>query len=113
MTQQLTAQEVTTTLREWGGVDDTPEATEWLRSVTAQMNGWLTRGDGIAMYENRDMGHPELGTKRFVSFGSPAAQLETDTPPDMLPDGVGGGVNWRYGLVGTYRGAALTTGAEV
>ena len=36
------------------------------------------------------------------SFGSPAAQLETDHPPQTLPD-IGGAINWRYQLIGTYR----------
>ncbi len=107
---ELTAQDVVTSLRKWGGVDDTPESVAWLNNVVDQMNTWLGRGDGIAVFENQDMGHPDLGDRRFVSFGSPAAQLETDTPPDRLPDGVGGTVNWRYGLVGTYRGAPLVIG---
>ena len=70
------------------------------------VNRWLQRGDGIAVYENHDLGHPELGHRQFVSFGSPAAQLETDTPPEGLPD-IGGRINWRYRLVGVYRGELL------
>lgn len=63
---------------------------------------WLNRGDGIAVYENHDLGHPELGHRKFMSYGSSAAQLETDTPPERLPD-IGGAINWRYQLVGVYR----------
>ena len=64
---------------------------------------WLERGDGVAVYENQDFGHPDLGHLQFVSYGSPAAQLETDVPPQRLPD-IGNAINWRYQLVFTYRG---------
>lgn len=63
---------------------------------------WLSRGDGIACYENQDMGHPGLGDRKFCSYGSSAAQLETDTPPERLPD-IGGEINWRYTLIGVHR----------
>lgn len=63
---------------------------------------WLDRGDGIAVYENHDLGHPGAGHRKFVSFGSNAAQLETDDPPTRLPD-IGNQINWRYQLIGTYR----------
>lgn len=104
----LTAQRIIAALTDWGGIDDTPEAAEWLITVINRMNGWIERGDGIAMYENADLKHPNLGDKRFVSYGSAAAQLETDTPPQTLPDGIGGTINWRYTLTGTYRGSPLT-----
>jgi hypothetical protein len=63
---------------------------------------WLARGDGIAVYRNEDLGHPEIGHLQFLSFGSHEAQLETDTPPERLPD-IGSRINWRYRLAGTYR----------
>jgi hypothetical protein len=40
---------------------------------------WTDRGDGVAVYENHDLGHPELGQCQLTSFGSRTAQLETDT----------------------------------
>lgn len=106
MSTQLTAQDVVAMLREWGGVDGTPEAAAWLTTTLRQMNDWLARGDGIAVYTNEDLGHPDLGDKRFVSYGSQAAQLETDTPPEQLPDTTMS-INWRYRLTGTYRGEVL------
>lgn len=63
---------------------------------------WFDRGDGVAVYENHDLGHPELGHRKFLSYGSADAQLETDEPPERLPD-IGGAINWRYQLVGVYR----------
>lgn len=66
---------------------------------------WLARGDGVAVYEDADLSSPGLGDWKVTSYGSAAAQLETDTPPMRLPDGVGGpgAINWRFVLVGTYR----------
>lgn len=72
----------------------------------AQVNAWLARGDGIAVYENADLGHRELGHRQYLSYGSPAAQLEVETPPTRLPD-IGGRINWRYQLVGVHRGTPL------
>jgi hypothetical protein len=70
--------------------------------VIAQVGRWLDRGDGAAVYENHDLGHPEAGAPKIASFGSPAAQLETDEPPEQLPD-IGNAINWRYRLIATYR----------
>lgn len=75
-----------------------PDDPETLETV----NRWLARGDGIAVYENQDMGHPELGHRQFLSYGSSDAQLETNEPPIRLPD-IGGAINWRYQLIGVYR----------
>lgn len=101
--KEFTAKEVVTTLIEWGELDDSPDATRWLWETTSKMNEWLKRGDGIAVYENQDLGHPELGDKKFLSYGSEAAQLETDTPPEQLPD-TKQSINWRYRLIGIYKG---------
>ena len=67
-----------------------------------QVQKWLDRGDGVAGYENHDLGHRDLGHRQFVSFGSKYAQLEEDTPPKRLPD-IGSAINWRYQLIGTMR----------
>ena len=61
---------------------------------------WLERGDGCAVYENKDLGSSSVGHKKFVSYGSQAAQLEMGAPPKKLPD-IGGQINWRYQLIGT------------
>ena len=44
--------------------------------VIAQINKWLIRGDGVAVFENHDMGHPMVGEGRLASFGSKRAMLE-------------------------------------
>jgi hypothetical protein len=72
---------------------------------------WLTRGDGVAVYENAELGHPELGHCKIVSYGSAVAQLEPQQlnsegmPPQTLPDGIPAGeINWRYQLKAVCRG---------
>jgi hypothetical protein len=52
--------------------DEAPDA--W-----RQMGSWLARGDGVAVYRNQDLGHPQVGMPKIVSYGSPYAQLEVDT----------------------------------
>jgi hypothetical protein len=74
-----------------------------------QVNEWLARGDGIAVYVNADLGSHEVGHHRMASFGSPRAQFVV--PPDQLPD-FPGEINWRYRLEGVYRGRELTSPAE-
>jgi len=68
----------------------------------ATVQVWLDRGDGIAVYENHDLSHPEQGHRQFVSYGSPTAQIEEDYPPKRLPD-IGSKINWRYQLIGTLK----------
>lgn len=74
--------------------------TAWLDGAVARINRILERGDKIAVYENHDLGHPEIGHRQYVSYGSLAAQLGGAEPPERLPD-IGGAINWRYVLVGT------------
>lgn len=69
-------------------------------------NAWLRRGDGIAIYEAMAFDRSDFGARKYVSYGSPDAQLEVDEPPVQLPD-IGPQINWPYRLVGTYRGAEL------
>jgi hypothetical protein len=64
---------------------------------------WLDRGDGCAVYEDHNLGSPNAGHRQFVSFGSPAAQLEGPNPPQRLPD-IGGVINWAYQLVAVCHG---------
>lgn len=77
-------------------------------SEVAKINHWLSRGDGVAVYENHHIGHPGLGDKQFVSFGSADAQLEVDEPPQVLPD-ISNKINWRFWLIATYRGEPIAS----
>jgi len=52
--------------------------------VIAQINVWLDRGDGVAVFENHDLGHPDLGQGRMLSFGSRKAMIEP--PPCKASD---------------------------
>lgn len=100
-------------------VKDLPDgfAHDWLASVEALVNKAHGRGDGVAVYTNVDLGHPDIGQWQVVSYGSEASQLETrhakhfestreqlklfghgeDEIPLTLPD-IGGRINWRYYL---------------
>jgi hypothetical protein len=80
-------------------------ADDWAGRVMAQVQKWLDRGDGATVYENQDLGHLQLGDKKIMSYGSPAAQLEGTEPPERLPD-IGSQINWRYRLIGIYGGPA-------
>ena len=70
--------------------------------VWTKINTWLERGDGVAIYRNEDLSHRDVGLMQFVSYGSPAAQLEDEEPPKQLPD-IGGSINWRYQLWATFK----------
>lgn len=88
---------------------DEEDGEQRLASSIRTVNTWLERGDGVAIYENQDLGHWALGHKIFLSFGSTDAQIErsSDLPascPIELPHGM---MAWRYQLVGTYRGESL------
>lgn len=75
------------------------------QGAVSVLNHWLERGDGVAVYQNVDLGNQEIGHRQFVSFGSEEALLPGE-PPERMPD-VGGAINWRYILEGIYRGEAL------
>lgn len=62
---------------------------------------WLDRGDGVAVYENHDLGSRNIGHKQFMSYGSPAALIEQPVPPERCPDIVGRAPNWAYCLKAT------------
>jgi hypothetical protein len=49
------------------------------------------------------MDSSQHGHRKFVSFGSSEAMLETDTPPARLPD-TETQIHWAYQLVSTFRG---------
>lgn len=71
-----------------------------------RINLWLARGDGVAVYENMDLGHRELGHRQFISYGSAAAAIQGYAPPERLPD-FPQRINWRYCLIGVFQGASL------
>lgn len=79
---------------------------DWLVHTTATVNRWLARGDGVAIYINQDMASSNYGHRQITSYGSQDAQLEMERPPARLPD-IGGEINWRYMLEGTYQGEPL------
>lgn len=86
---------------------------EWLNAVEQLGQRAHVRGDGLAIYVNNDLGHPEVGEWQVVSYGGTEAQLETrheqteelgrprlfihgeDYLSRVLPD-IGGRINYRY-----------------
>lgn len=94
---EYTENEIREIIADWG--DAAPQVLE-------TVNLWLARGDGVAVYENQDLGHPEGGERRLMSYGSEKAQVESDVPPERMPD-IGHQINWRYVLVGCYRSDPL------
>jgi hypothetical protein len=50
---------------------------DWLNAVEQLGQRAHARGDGLAIYVNNDLGHPEVGQWQVVSYGGEDAQLET------------------------------------
>lgn len=104
--RKLSRDELAQEARENSGGDE-----HYVADVLRLYDRAVLRGDGVAVYENHDLGHPEIGEKQYATFGSALAQLEArladDTTPSRaelpvlprtLPD-IGGRINWRYQLV--------------
>lgn len=87
------------------------EDRNWSEKTRATFNRWLARGDGLAVYRNAAMDSSGCGNRKYVSFGSKEAQIETDEPPQRLPD-IGNQINWMYQLEGVFRGESLDTSAD-
>ncbi len=73
------------------------------QAVIGQISKWIDRGDGAAIYRNEAFDHSQFGTVQIVSYGSSAAQIESDEPPKMMPN-IGNAINWPYCLEATYHG---------
>lgn len=99
------------------GIDQPSAVNQYLSDVGSLIDRASVRGDGVAVYENMDLGHPELGERQYVTFGGPQAQLEAygypaseqsvglaqyglegGYLPKTLPD-IGNRINWRFQLV--------------
>lgn len=71
----------------------------WLADAVTTFNRILNRGASIAVYENHDLGHPEMGLRKYAGYGLPAETLPGEEPPERLPD-TARDINWRYTLIG-------------
>ena len=105
MAEAYTAEKLLALLEDKYGEEAAPE-------VAVQLNTWLARGDGVAVYENHDLSHIDMGHIKITSFGGSQAQLvnadHDPCPPERLPDGLPARhINWRYVLIGTYQGGLL------
>jgi len=70
------------------------------------LNTWLNRGDGVAIYRNLTVGPLNSNEYKFLSYGSKACMLATETPPKHLPD-MHGIYNAGFELQGVYYGEPL------
>jgi hypothetical protein len=112
----LSTKDFLTVVREHADKEFSPDHSvlraEWYQTVVSLLNRAHERGDGVAIYENADLGHHDIGQWQIVSYGSVISQLETrstelprphewanggDVIPKTLPD-IGGAINWRYML---------------
>jgi hypothetical protein len=55
---------------------------------------WLARGDGVGVFENADLGHPEVGRLVFAPV-TPDEEKKVRIGQTSLPDGPYG-MGWRY-----------------
>jgi hypothetical protein len=62
--------------------------------VGVVLGEWLDDGRSVACYQNHDMGHSEIGHRKFMSYGTSDSTFRD--PPDILPDT--DEINWRYVL---------------
>lgn len=69
--------------------------------VMRQIDGWLADGRSVALYQNAEFGHPEMGAPKIGTCGPEAAQFPGE-PPTTFPD-MPGEINWRYQLTGVLR----------
>lgn len=67
--------------------------------VLAKLQDFLKAGHFIGVYENQDLGHPELGHKKFWAGGNGFTVPSPDRFPKCLPD-TQTEINWRYWLQG-------------
>lgn len=111
--EQLVEELVTRWQKDTEGGGETSQG--WYDSIKDLAKRAHARGDGVAIYVNNDLGHPDLGQWQVVSYGGGEAQLESrgvapslpigrkrflhgdDMLPTTLPD-IGGRINWRYTL---------------
>ena len=71
------------------------------------VNQWLGDGKTVVVYENRDLSHPEVGHRQYMTLNTFARAPWNGTPPEILPD-TADRINWRYCLVGVYSGPAIS-----
>lgn len=105
MSTTYTPEQILELLRESSQGDE-----QWVQLASEKFNAILLRGDRIAVYQNMELGHPELGHRQYISYGSTVSALGTvDPPPERLPDWPGQ-INWRYQLQGVLENGPVQLG---
>ena len=69
-------------------------------SLHGVLRAIVGRGCKLAIYENHDLGHYELGRLVFLSYGHPESTFST--PPPCAPNSADYGLGWRYLPVAIY-----------
>lgn len=75
-------------------------------AIITQVNEWLSRGHGIAVYTHDSSDYPGAGEWFVTDYGTEYSTIPEADPPDNMPrEAARGGIQyWRYTLVGTFRG---------
>jgi len=98
--KELTRNDIRVAWIKYYGDDDAE--TFLLEDVEPFLDRVLARGDSVLLFENHDLGHPELGHPRLGSYGSERALFPKSRypePPKFHPD-FPTEILWRYCLVG-------------
>ena len=64
---------------------------------------WVDEGNRVGVWQNVDLGHPELGHTVCCKVGEFCTYKTDDDVPKRMPDGAGGvSIAWRYQLQGVF-----------
>lgn len=80
-------------------------------NAAAQVEEWLDGGDGVVVYRNSDLGHPQLGHVVTMVMGPSRTVKTPETVPPRLPDG-SWGFGWRYTPYGYFLGGKVVGSGE-
>lgn len=74
-------------------------------SIHEQLRALVATGRHVAVYENHDLGHYELGRLVFLTYGGDDSTFAE--PPACAPDSPQYGLGWRYLPVAIYTASTI------
>lgn len=80
-----------------------------IRETLSLMNEWLQSGAHIAIYQNVDLGHYNLGHIKFLKVGGDST---FQTAPPIMPDS-DSQINYRYFYMGYIQGSEVIINTTV